>query len=81
MWKFDLPRLFLLLPLPALVWWLAPAYRTTAPAVRMPFFQEMADAAGERPAPGGVRLRRNWLQRLLMPLIWTLLVIAAAKPV
>jgi Ca-activated chloride channel family protein len=81
MWKFDLPWMFLLLPLPALVWWLAPAYRTTAPAVRMPFFQEMADAAGEKPAPGGVRLRRNWLQRILMPLIWTLLVIAAAKPV
>lgn len=81
MWKFDFPWAFLLLPLPVLVWWLVPAYRTTASAVRMPFFHEIAKAAGEKPAPGGVRLRSNWLQRLMMPLLWTLLVIAAARPV
>ena len=81
MWKFDFPWMFALLPLPFLVWWLVPAYRTRTSAVRMPFFHEMAQAAGEKPAPGGVRLRRNWLQRLLMPLLWVLLVIAAAKPV
>ncbi|HEY1612036.1 MAG TPA: VWA domain-containing protein [Paraburkholderia sp.] len=81
MWKFDFPWMFALLPLPLLVWWLVPAYRSTASAVRIPFFHEMAQAAREKPAPGGVRLRRNWLQRLLMPLLWTLLVIAAAKPV
>jgi Ca-activated chloride channel homolog len=81
MWKFDFPWMFALLPLPLFVWWLVPAYRTRASAVRVPFFHEMAEAAGEKPAPGGVRLRRNWLQRLLMPLLWVLLVIAAAKPV
>ena len=81
MWKFDFPWLFALLPLPLFVWWLVPAYRTRTSAVRMPFFHEMARAAGEKPAPGGVRLRRNWLQRMLMPLLWVLLVIAAAKPV
>ncbi|MFM0211528.1 VWA domain-containing protein [Paraburkholderia sediminicola] len=81
MWKFDFPWMFALLPLPFLAWWLVPAYRTRTSAVRMPFFHEMAQAAGEKPAPGGVRLRRNWLQRLLMPLLWVLLVIAAAKPV
>ncbi|RFU48967.1 VWA domain-containing protein [Paraburkholderia sp. DHOC27] len=81
MWKFDFPWAFLLLPLPILVWWLVPAYRTTASAVRVPFFHELAEAAGETPAPGGVRLRSNWLQRLMMPLLWTLLVVAAAKPV
>jgi Ca-activated chloride channel homolog len=81
MWKFEFVWMFALLPAPLLVWWLAPAYRTKALAVRMPFFQEMADAAGEKPAPGGVRLRSNGLQRLLMPLLWLLLVMAAARPV
>ncbi|MGA3252138.1 MAG: VWA domain-containing protein [Paraburkholderia sp.] len=81
MWKFDFPWAFLLLPVPILVWWLVPAYRTTASAVRMPFFHEIADAVGEKPAPGGVRLRSSWLQRLMMPLLWALLVIAAARPV
>jgi Ca-activated chloride channel family protein len=53
MWKFDFPWMFLLLPLPILVWWLVPAYRTTASAVRMPFFHEMARRGGRaalRPA-------------------------------
>jgi Ca-activated chloride channel family protein len=81
MWKFDFTWMFLLLPLPALIWWLAPAWRTTTSAIRMPFFHEMAQAAGEQPAPGGVRLRRNVLQRLIMPLLWILLVTASAKPV
>lgn len=81
MWKFDFPWAFVLLPLPLLVWWLVPAYRTTASAVRIPFFHEAAQAVGERPAPGGVRLRSNWLQRLMMPLLWVLLLVAAAKPV
>ncbi|CAB3787437.1 hypothetical protein LMG28688_02468 [Paraburkholderia caffeinitolerans] len=81
MWKFDFPWAFALLPLPLLVWWLWPAYRSRAQAVRVPFFHEMAGAAGERPAPGGVRLRRNWIQRLMAPLLWCLLLVAAAKPV
>jgi Ca-activated chloride channel homolog len=81
MWKFDFAWMFALLPLPLMVWWLVPAYRTSAPAVRMPFFHEMAQAAGEKPARGGVRLRRNGLQRLLLPLLWVLIVTAAAKPV
>ena len=51
MWKFDFPWMFALLPLPFLVWWLVPAYRTRTSAVRMPFFHEMAQAAGEKPAP------------------------------
>ncbi|SAL43680.1 von Willebrand factor type A domain protein [Caballeronia sordidicola] len=81
MWKFDFPWMFLLLPIPLIVWWSVPAWRTTTSAIRMPFFHEMAQAAGEEPAPGGVRLRRNILQRLTMPLLWVLLVTAAAKPV
>jgi len=81
MWKFDFPWMFLLLPVPLIVWWFAPAWRTTTSAIRMPFFHEMAQAAGEEPAPGGVRLRRNVLQRLTMPLLWALLVTAASKPV
>lgn len=81
MWKFDAVWMFALLPLPVLVWWLVPAYRTEAPAVRVPFFHEMAGAAGEIPAHGGVRLRRAMVLRLLLPVMWVLLVAAAARPV
>lgn len=81
MWKFELPWMLVLLPLPVLVAWLVPPYRATALAIRTPFFHEVAEAAGERPSPGGVRLRRNGLQWLLLPLVWALVVIAAARPV
>lgn len=81
MWKLELPWMLALLPLPILVAWLVPPYRAMALALRTPFFHEMADAAGERPSPGGVRLRRNWLQWLLLPLVWLLVVMAAARPV
>lgn len=81
MWKLELPWMLALLPLPVLVAWLVPPYRAMALAIRTPFFHEMADAAGERPSPGGVHLRRNWLQWLLLPLAWALVVVAAARPV
>lgn len=81
MWKLELPWMLLLLPLPVLVAWWAPPYRTRSPAVRMPFFHEIASAAGETPAAGGVRLRRNALQWLLLPTVWALVVLAAARPV
>ena len=81
MWKFDALWMFALLPLPLLVWWLVPAYRTRAPAVRVPFFHEMAQAAGEKPAVGGVHLRRNIALWILLPIQWLLLVCAAARPV
>ncbi|CAM2154396.1 Ca-activated chloride channel homolog [Pararobbsia alpina] len=80
-WKFDDLWMFALLPLPLIVWWLVPAYRTEAPAIRVPFFHEMAHAARERPARGGVRLRRNAMLKVLLPLMWILLVSAAARPV
>ncbi|WP_353190814.1 VWA domain-containing protein [Pandoraea pnomenusa] len=81
MWKFELPWMWLLLPLPVLVAWLVPPYRAAALAIRTPFFHEMAQAAGERPSPGGVHLRRNLLQWVLLPVVWGLVVLAAARPV
>jgi Ca-activated chloride channel homolog len=78
---FDLPWAALALPLPLLVWWLWPPYRATMPAVRVPFFAQMAAAARERPRRGAVIMRANWLQGLLAPLCWALLVAAMARPV
>ncbi|QEZ48570.1 vWA domain-containing protein [Cupriavidus oxalaticus] len=80
MYQFEYPWLFVLLPLPLLLWWLLPPYREESPSVRLPFFGEVASAAGLKPAPGAVVPRRNWLQRILAPLAWALLVTALARP-
>ncbi|MGO4331615.1 VWA domain-containing protein [Cupriavidus sp. 2TAF22] len=81
MLAFEHPWAALLLPLPLLVWLLLPAYRETMPAVRVPFFEEMAERSGQRPAHGAVVMRGNWARRLLAPLCWVLLVAALARPV
>lgn len=80
MFQFDAPWWFLALPLPLLAWRLLPPYRERTYALRMPFLEQMAQAAGEKPAPGAVILRSNLAQKLLAPLCWLLLVGALASP-
>lgn len=78
--QLEYPWLLALLPLPLLVWWLLPAYREESASVRLPFFGEVASAAGLKPAPGAVVPRSNWLQKILAPLAWALVVLALARP-
>lgn len=70
------PWALLVLPLPLLVWWLAPAVRPPArPALRVPDLTPWTDlqsAAGEG--------RRRWPEALLLGLMWLALVIALARP-
>jgi len=80
MLHFDHPWLFVLLALPLLVRFLLPAYREGKESVRAPFFDQLAGAAGQRPAKGAVVLRRNVFQVLTLPLAWLLLVTALAAP-
>jgi Ca-activated chloride channel family protein len=80
MYQFDYPWLFALLPLPLLLWWWLPPYREESPSVRLPFFGEVASAAGLTPAAGAVVPRRSRLQWVLAPLAWALVVTALARP-
>lgn len=80
MLELAYPWLLLLLPLPLLVRWLVPAYREQKESVRAPFFQELSERAGLKPSSGAVVLQRNIGQKLLLPLCWLLLVVAAARP-
>jgi len=79
-YQLEHPWLLALLPLPLLVWWLLPPYREETASLRLPFFDEVAQAAGLTPAPGAVVARTNWLQKLLAPLCWALIVLALARP-
>jgi Ca-activated chloride channel family protein len=79
-YQLEHPWLLAVLPLPLLVWLLLKPYREESASVRLPFFGEVAEAAGLRPAPGAVTPRRNWLQWLLAPLLWALVVLALARP-
>jgi len=80
MLAFDLPWAFAALPLPLLLWWLLPPYRERTSAVRVPFFEQAAEAARLQPMKGAVVQRSNWAQKILGPLAWVLIVAAMARP-
>jgi len=78
--EFAYPLALLALPLPLLVWWLMPPQRERVSALRVPFFEQIAEAAGSEARAGAVVMRRRWLQLLAAALVWLLLVAGLAKP-
>ncbi|WP_395665488.1 VWA domain-containing protein [Methylocella sp.] len=80
MLSFAYPWLALLAPLPALAYWLAPAYAPRRPALRAPFFATLARLTEASPGGrGGVE--PGGLRRFLVPgLSWLLVLAALARP-
>lgn len=80
MYQLDYPWLLILLPLPLVIWWLVPPYREHAASVRIPFFEEVASAAGVKPTDGSLSPRRSWAQILVGGVCWMLILLALARP-
>lgn len=78
--ELAFPWALLLLPAPWLVWRFLPPHREQVSALRFPFFRRIAEAAGTEPRPGSVVLRRQRLQMAVALLVWSCLVVAAARP-
>ena len=78
--EFAHPELFLLLPLPLLIIYFAPAYKERKASVKVPYFARLVDVTGEKPQSGAVLLTRNNLQRIFVAFAWLCLVTAMAKP-
>lgn len=75
MLTFDWPFIFLLLPLPWLVYKFMPPTRRVSPALRVPFFANLPLAETQT-----VRQALSW-HLLVLVAIWLLLVVAAARPI
>ena len=80
MLEFAFPLAFLILPLPLLVWWLAPPHHERVSAIRVPFFDGIVKAAGVEARSGAIVLRRGRLQMILAGIVWMGLVAGLAKP-
>lgn len=80
MFSFAAPWVFLLLPLPVLIYLIAPPLREKTASIRIPFFRHVARAAGVEPKPGSVIRTRARLQTACVIAIWILLVLALARP-
>lgn len=66
--------------LPLLVFWLLPPHRERVPALRFPFFRRITETAGTRTGPGAVILRRTRFQTISAAIVWSMLIIAIARP-
>lgn len=75
------PFWLLLFPLPFLIIYLLPVYRTKQPAIKVPFFEMLAVWLGETPRKGSSSLKRSWWQKVTLFLSWILIVFAMSKPV
>lgn len=80
MLSFDSPWVFLLLPLPLLVWWLVPPHRERTSALRVPFFRQIAEATQSDVSSGAQLLSRTKLQMITAILCWILVVTGLARP-
>ncbi|MBU2899081.1 vWA domain-containing protein [Vibrio hepatarius] len=78
--EFEHPWWFLVLPLPVLIYYFVPAYRTKQTAIKVPFFSQLVNAIGEPPKQGASQLSPSWWQRATLILSWLLIVTAMAKP-
>ncbi|WP_264875513.1 vWA domain-containing protein [Vibrio agarivorans] len=79
--ELTYPYWLLALPLPALMFWLAPVYRTKQVAIKVPFFQQLIAATGDKPSEGASELKPQWWQRIILTVSWVLVVLALTKPI
>ncbi|SMP42566.1 Ca-activated chloride channel family protein [Neorhodopirellula lusitana] len=77
---FAYPWLLALLPLPLLVRYFSPSHQEQRASIRVPMFDVLVEASGQTPASGAVIRRRSWMQAISYMVIWTLLVVAVARP-
>jgi Ca-activated chloride channel family protein len=78
--RLDYPWLMALLPLPLLIYWLLLPYKEEQDSLRLSFFSYISSAIGVIPQPGAVIPRTTWLQKILAPVCWCLIVLALARP-
>ncbi|MGF1719320.1 VWA domain-containing protein [Vibrio kyushuensis] len=79
--EFDNSWAFLLLFLPLLARWIAPAHKRSTDALQVPYFNKMVELTGTKPSLKASIVTRTKLQAVVLCLGWLFLVIAAMKPI
>ncbi|WP_239670646.1 VWA domain-containing protein [Vibrio variabilis] len=78
---FEVAEALLLLPLPLLVYRLAPSYLSRQQAIKVPFFNVLLKSLDIKRQNGSQRVRAERPQKAIIAFGWLMLVLAAAKPV
>ncbi len=74
------PWLLLLIILPPILRLIVPPYRETRQAVRVPWFQRMANVLNQNPADGAAIAETKTPVLIFLWLLWILIVLALARP-
>lgn len=74
------PWMLLLVVLPVLLRPLLPAWREERKAIRLPWFDRIAALTGQRPDKKSGVSPLQWWEAILLMLLWSLLVLALARP-
>ncbi len=74
------PWVFLLLPIPLLVYWFAPALKIRSASLILPTFQKALGYTGEKPKKSALIKRRGWMGWIILMVSWILLVGALSSP-
>lgn len=76
MLEFEWPWIFLLLPLPAFIYWLAPRAQQQDVALRVPFYRDLASMEMQKRG----KSLRDIVNVLLLIILWLACLAAAARP-
>jgi Ca-activated chloride channel family protein len=74
------PWLLALLPLPLLVWWLAPAYRQARQGLVVPFLPRLSALTGRNASPTLTAVPGSVRRWLVLSACWLCVVVAMARP-
>lgn len=74
------PLVFLLLPLPLLLWWLLPPLRTRSTSINYPVLEKFAEYTHIKPRYAALIKRRKWINWILLVFTWLLLLLALSSP-
>ncbi len=77
MFEFLWPMVWLIAPLPLLMYWLLPKKVTQESAIQVPFYTTLAGFEQSRSNIGS----KSWVQKLLLVSLWLCCVYSAARPV
>ncbi|WPR75250.1 VWA domain-containing protein [Algoriphagus sp. NG3] len=71
---------FILLPLPFLVYWLVPALRIRSASLRFPIYEKALEYTGEKPRKSAFVRRRGFFSWMGLLLVWVLVLGALSSP-
>jgi Ca-activated chloride channel family protein len=74
------PSVFLLIPLPLLVYWLLPALKMRSASLALPTFQKAIDYTGKKPKKAALIRRRGWFRWLILLISWLLVLASLSSP-